>query len=87
MNKNVRMNKHFYFIVSYYIMYFSYIPQKCVEKQPIYDPYPKCIKCGSNESYPIMNMVGSSRKCMQCAYVYNHEIIGYREVIVEKNVS
>lgn len=63
-------------------MNYSYIPQKFREKQPIYNN--ACLICGSNNTFPLMNMVGSCRYCNNCKNEFNPQIVGYNEVIIEK---
>lgn len=65
-------------------MNYSYISQKIKEKRPIYSNNQICPKCGSNNSFPIMNCIGSSRYCHKCKNTFNPQISGYEEVIVEK---
>jgi hypothetical protein len=65
-------------------MNYSYIPQKFVEVRPIYSNNQICPKCGSNNSYPVMNMVGSLRRCNKCNNTFKPQISGYKKVIVEK---
>lgn len=64
-------------------MNYSYIPQKTIEKQPIYCN--NCSICNSNNTYPLMNMIGSHRHCNNCKGTFKPQISGYKEVIVEKN--
>ena len=65
-------------------MNYSYIPQKIVEKQPIYPNKQICPKCQSTNSFPIFNMIGSPRRCNNCGNEFTAQISGYKEVIVEK---
>lgn len=65
-------------------MNYFYIPQKIIEKRPIYSNNQICPNCGSNNSYPLMNMVGSSRFCNKCKNTFKPQISGYKEVVVEK---
>jgi transposase-like protein len=65
-------------------MNYSYIPQKRIIKEVIYSDIQLCPNCNSNNSFPIMNMVGSPRYCNDCNYTFNPLISGYKEVIVEK---
>ena len=63
-------------------MNYSYIPQKFIENRPIYNQI--CTNCGSNNSYPLMNMVGSSRYCNKCKNTFTPQISRYEKVVVEK---
>lgn len=65
-------------------MNYSYIPQKIMVKQPIYSNNQICPKCGSNVSFPLMNMIGSLRMCNKCNNKFTPQISEYKEVIVEK---
>lgn len=65
-------------------MNYSYIPQKIKKTQPIYSNNQIYPKCGSNNSHPKMNMVGSPRFCNKCKNTFNPQISGYKEVIIEK---
>jgi hypothetical protein len=62
----------------------SEIPQKKVVKQPIYDTDRSCKRCGSKNTYPVMNMTGSPLQCMSCNIHFDQKIIGYRDIIVEE---
>ena len=62
----------------------SPVPQKVVEKQPIYNSHTKCPRCLIGKGFPLMNMVGSSLICTNCKTQYKQEIIGYKDVLVEK---
>ena len=55
-------------------MNYSYIPQKIVEKQPMYSNNQICPKCGSNDTFPFLNMVGSLRNCNKCKNTFNPQI-------------
>ena len=44
-----------------------------------------CPKCGSNDTFPFLNMVGSLRNCNKCKNTFNPQISGYKDVIKEKN--
>jgi hypothetical protein len=68
-------------------MNYSYIPQKIVQKLPIYSENPQCPKCESNKSYPFMNMHGSTRVCYICNNHFSNTIIGYKDQLVEKDVD
>lgn len=63
-------------------MNYSYVRQKFIEKRPIYVNI--CPICGSNDSFPIMNMVGSLRFSNKCKNNFKPQISGYKEVVVEK---
>jgi len=63
---------------------YSYIPQKVIEDKPIYSNNQLCPNCGSNDSFPTMNMVGSPRYCMKCKNTFKAQISGYEKVVVEK---
>ena len=65
-------------------MNYSYIPQKIIEKQQMYSNNQICPNCGSNDSFPFLNMVGSPRICNKCKKTFNPQISGYKEVITEK---
>jgi hypothetical protein len=65
-------------------MNYSYIPQKFVEVRPIYSNNQICPNCGSNNSYPLANMMSSPRRCNKCNDIFNPQISGYKKVIVEK---
>lgn len=65
-------------------MNYSYIPQKYVEYQPVYSNNQPCPRCRSNATYPLMNMVGSSRICDKCKCTFEPQIIRYETVVVEK---
>jgi hypothetical protein len=67
-----------------FYMNYSYIPQKIIEKQPIYSSNQICPKCGSSDTFPFLNMVGSPRNCNKCKNTFNPQISGYKEVIKEK---
>ena len=62
----------------------SPIPQKVIEKHPIYENNPKCPSCFSIKNFPIMNMPGSPLLCEKCNKTFSQKIIGYREIIIEK---
>ncbi len=68
-------------------MQYSFVPQKVMEKQPIYDKNPTCPICWSTDSFPTMNMYGSSRRCNRCQHIFPHKIVGYKNVIVEKDLN
>ncbi len=70
--------------MNYSYMNYSYIPQKIIVKQPIYSNNQICPKCGSNDSFPILNMVGSPKMCNKCKSTFKPQISEYKEVIVEK---
>lgn len=63
-------------------MNYSYVPQKVIEKWPIYSNI--CPMCGSNNSFPLMNMVGSPRFCNNCKNNFKPQISRYKEVVVER---
>ena len=64
------------------------VPQKVIEKQPIYEVNPMCPMCSATNSFPIMNMIGSIRRCNVCKYNnIKPRIIGYNDVLVEKYLS
>jgi hypothetical protein len=65
-------------------MNYSYIPQKFIEKQIVYSKNQICPICASNNSFPLMNSVGSSRYCNNCKNTFDAQIVGYKEVVVEK---
>jgi hypothetical protein len=65
-------------------MNYSYIPQKFIENRPIYYKNQICPNCNSNNSYPLMNMVGSPRCCNKCNNIYKPLISRYEKVVVEK---
>lgn len=65
-------------------MNYSYIPQKIIEKLPIYSNKQICPNCGSNNSFPLMNMIGSIRFCNKCKNTFKPQIFGYKEIVVEK---
>lgn len=65
-------------------MHYSYIPQKVIEKRPIYSNKQICPNCGSNNSYPLMNMVGSPRCCNYCKNTFKPQICSYETIVVEK---
>jgi hypothetical protein len=77
------MLKTYIFLLSKYMNYY-YIPQKFVMKQPVYSNNQICPICNSNNSYPIINMIGSPRHCNNCKNTFNAQISRYEEVIVEK---
>ena len=64
-------------------MNYSYIPQKF---KPIYSNNQICHICGSNNSFPLTNSVGSLRYCSNCKNTFNPQIVGYQEVVMEKNL-
>ena len=59
-----------------YSLNYSFISQKIKEKQPIYSNNQICPKCGSNHSYPTMNMIGSPRYCNNCKNIFYPQISG-----------
>jgi len=61
---------------------FSYIPQKVIEKNPVYSNI--CTNCGSNNTFPLWNMVGATRHCNLCNNKFTPLILKYEERIVEK---
>ncbi len=65
-------------------MDYSYIPQKNCKKQPIYSSNQICPNCRSNDSFPLINMLGSSRFCNNCKNTFKPQISGYKDVIEEK---
>jgi|LakMenEpi03Aug12_release.lakeMendotaPanAssembly.Ray.scaffolds.fasta_scaffold1874829_1 transcription elongation factor Elf1 len=68
-------------------MNYSFLPKKIIEKHPIYNNDYTCPKCGSKDSSSFTNTYGCPRDCMKCGNQYKLKIIGYRDVIVEKNVN
>jgi hypothetical protein len=66
-------------------MNYSYVPNKIIKNLPIYSNNQICPNCGSNNSYPLMNMVGSPRFCNKCKKTFKPQISGYKEVVVENN--
>jgi NAD-dependent SIR2 family protein deacetylase len=58
------------------------VPFKVVEKYPIYSH--ECLKCRSNNSFPLMNMIDSIRKCNNCQNTFQPKIVEYKEHVVEK---
>ena len=54
---------------------YSFLPKK--EPFPIYMENQPCDKCGSTKSWPIYNMIGSSRQCSNCEHIFEPKIIGY----------
>ena len=67
-----------------FYMNYSYIPQKIIKKQPIYSDNQICPKCKSNVTFPILNMIGSTRRCNKCGNTFIPQISGYKNVITEK---
>jgi|688.fasta_scaffold275161_2 hypothetical protein len=65
-------------------MNYSYIPQKFIENRPVYSNNQICPNCASNNSYPLMNMVGSLRYCNKCKNTFTPQISRYEKVVVEK---
>jgi hypothetical protein len=65
-------------------MNYSNIPQKIIENRPIYYNNQICPNCGLSDSFPLMNMVGSSRYCNKCKNTFKPQIYGYKKVVVEK---
>ena len=63
-------------------MNYSYVPQKFTEKMPIYSNI--CPICRSNNSFPLINMIGSTRICNICKNIFKPKISGYKEVVVER---
>ena len=64
------------------------IPQKVIEKQPIYEQIVACPNCSSTNTFPIMNMIWSPRLCNICKHQgFKPRIIGYKDVLVEKYLS
>ncbi len=68
-------------------MNYSFIPQKVIKKEPVYSFDTPCSKCNSNNSFPVMNMPGSSRQCLTCNNIFKPKIIGYQEYVVEKDIN
>lgn len=68
-------------------MNYSYLPQKSIEKQPIYSTNQLCPMCGSNDTFPLLNMVGSPRNCNKCNNTFKPHISGYKEVVREKTIN
>ncbi len=62
----------------------STVPQKFIEKQPIYSNDMSCPFCLFSNGYPIFNMRNSPLYCDNCKNTFNQRIIGYKEVLVEK---
>lgn len=56
-------------------MNYSYIIK---EKLPIYSNNQICPNCGSNKSFPLMNMDGSLRVCDKCENTFKPQISGYK---------
>ncbi len=67
-------------------MNYSYIPQKFIQQLPIYSANQICPTCGSNNSYPLMNMIGSPRGCNKCHNTFKPKISNYEKVVVEKSL-
>ena len=44
------------------------VPQKVIEKQPIYEQTVACPNCSSTNTFPIMNMLWSPRSCNSCKH-------------------
>jgi hypothetical protein len=65
-------------------MNYQYIPQKVTEKYPVYDACQVCSTCGSTNSYPMLNMVGSPRMCRDCGANFKPQIDHYKEKEVEQ---
>ena len=66
-------------------MDWSPVPQKIIEKRPIYEQVVACPKCSSTNTFPFLNMVGSTRICNNCKHRgFTPRIIGYNDVLVEK---
>ena len=65
-------------------MNYSFVPKKIITKQPIYSNNQICPNCGSKDTFPHLNMVGSSRHCNKCNDTFNPQISGYKEMITEK---
>lgn len=64
---------------------YSFIPTKVIEKQPVFNDIQVCPNCKSTNSYPLMNMPGSTRYCNQCKNTFKPPIIGYKEYVVERS--
>lgn len=60
-------------------MNYSYIPQKIIVKLPLCNNIQICPKCGSKNSFPLMNMDDSPRYCNQCKNKFKPQISGYKE--------
>lgn len=65
-------------------MNYSYIPEIIKETLPIYSNNQTCPDCMSDDTFPLMNMIGSSRYCNKCKNTFNPQISRYTEVIVKK---
>ena len=70
-------------------MDYSYIPQtqKVAEERPVYAVKPLCTKCGSNDTFALMNMPVSPRQCYKCKNTFSNPILGYKSYLVEKQVN
>lgn len=65
----------------------SFIPQKVTERRPIYADKQVCNVCKSTDNFPVMNMYGSPRRCNKCSNLFSAQIVGYRNIVVEKDVN
>ena len=65
-------------------MNYATVPQKILIKTPIYEN--TCIYCKSSNTYPLMNMIGSNRKCNNCKNLFQPKISGYNSQMIEKYV-
>lgn len=69
-------------------MNYSYIPQKVIERIPVYSNKTNCPHCGSDGTfYSLTNTYGAPLTCNKCKTTFNRKIIGYNQQIVEKYVQ
>jgi hypothetical protein len=60
------------------------VPQKVIEKRPVYVSNPICIRCSSTNVFSIMKMIDSPLMSTRCKYTFNKQIIGYKDVLIKK---
>lgn len=66
------------------IMQYASVPEMVYVQEPVYAVDQPCPQCECRDTFPIMNMLSSTRQCGRCGHAFPPRVLGYRRVRVEK---